>query len=130
MGDLVLIRNTAGRGSGLPALVARAGKGARTRFLEFFTVNIRNPNTRAAYHRAALDFLHWCEANGIGGLDEVQPVQVAAYIEQLGRHMKPPSVKQHLACIRMLFDWLVTGQVVPLIRRTPFGGLGTRSARV
>src|ERR1700677_1746040 len=27
--------------------------------------------------------------------------------------MSPPSVKQHLACIRMLFDWLVTGQVMP-----------------
>lgn len=24
-----------------------------------------------------------------------------------------PSVKQHLAAIRMLFDWLVTGQVIP-----------------
>jgi integrase/recombinase XerD len=48
------------------------------------------------------------------GLDEVQPVHVAVYIEQLGRRMSAPSVKQHLACIRMLFDWLVTGQVVPL----------------
>jgi site-specific recombinase XerD len=28
--------------------------------------------------------------------------------------MSPPSVKQHLACIRMLFDWLVTDQVVPV----------------
>jgi site-specific recombinase XerD len=27
--------------------------------------------------------------------------------------MSPPSVKQHLACIRMLFDWLVIGQVMP-----------------
>ncbi|SPF46829.1 hypothetical protein SBA4_3580012 [Candidatus Sulfopaludibacter sp. SbA4] len=25
-----------------------------------------------------------------------------------------PAVKQHLACIRMLFDWLVTGPVIPL----------------
>jgi site-specific recombinase XerD len=50
----------------------------------------------------------------MGGLDEVAPVHVAAYIEQLGKRMKPPSVKQHLACIRMLFDWLVTGQVVPV----------------
>ena len=51
MGELVVIgRNTAGQGQlVLPALVAGARKGARTRFLEFFTVNIRNPNTRAAY---------------------------------------------------------------------------------
>ncbi len=41
-------------------------------------------------------------------------MDVAAYVEQLGKRMKPPSVKQHLACIRMLFDWLVTGQVVPV----------------
>jgi integrase/recombinase XerD len=110
MGELSVRRNTAG---GLPALVARAGKGGARRFLEFFTVNIRNPNTRAAYSRAATEFLRWCEGRGIAALGEVQPVHVAAYIERLGRRMSPPSVKQHLACIRMLFDWLVTGQVVP-----------------
>jgi site-specific recombinase XerD len=44
---------------------------------------------------------------------QVQPVHVAAYVEQLGRKMSPPSVKQPLACIRMLFDWLVTDQVMP-----------------
>ena len=40
----------------LPALIARAGKPAAQRFLEFFTVNIRNRNTRAAYGRAAGSF--------------------------------------------------------------------------
>ena len=94
-------------------LIARAGKRAALRFLEFFTVNIRNKNTRQAYGRAAAAFLHWCEGQGIGELQDVQPVHVAAYIEQLQREMSPPSVKQHLACIRMLFDWLVTGQVMP-----------------
>ena len=43
----------------------------------------------------------------------VLPVHVAAYIEQLQGKLAAPTVKQHLACIRMLFDWLVTGQVVP-----------------
>ena len=33
----------------LPAIIAASKNGARTRFLEFFTVNIRNPNTRAGY---------------------------------------------------------------------------------
>ncbi len=37
----------------LPSLIAGAGERATQRFLEFFTVNIRNPNTRAAYGRAA-----------------------------------------------------------------------------
>ena len=63
--------------------------------------------------RAAGAFLRWCEDRGITRLEDVQPVHVAAYIEELGKSRKAPTVKQHLACIRMLFDWLVTGQVVP-----------------
>src|SRR5712692_6459577 len=72
-----------GRRLALPALVVGAGKGARTHFLEFFTVNIRNPNTRAAYSRTAVEFLRWSEGQGIGGLDEIRPVHVAAYVEGL-----------------------------------------------
>jgi len=97
----------------IPVLIAEAGKPAARRFLEFFTVNIRNRNTRAAYARAAGEFLRWCEGQGIGELGRVQPMHVAAYIEQLQGRRSAPTVKQHLACIRMLFDWLVTGQVMP-----------------
>ena len=97
----------------VPALIAGAGKRAAWRFVEFFTVNIRNPNTRAAYGRAAGVFLRWCEGQGITRLEDVQPLHVAAYIEQLQGERAAPTVKQHLACIRMLFDWLVTGQVIP-----------------
>src|SRR5580704_5183040 len=97
----------------LPALIAGAGEHAALRFLEFFTVNIRNKNTRAAYARAAGAFLRWCEGQGIGELGRVQPVHVAAYIELLQGERAAPTVKQHLACIRMLFDWLVIGQVMP-----------------
>ena len=97
----------------LPTLIANAGNPAALRFLEFFTVNIRNKNTRAAYGRAAGAFLGWCEKQGVQSLAGVQPVLVAAYVEQLGRTMSAPTVKQHLACIRMLFDWLVIGQVMP-----------------
>jgi site-specific recombinase XerC len=39
---------------------------------------------------------------------------VAAYIEELQAKLSKPTVKQHLAAIRMLFDWLVTGQAVPV----------------
>lgn len=94
-------------------LLSRAGEPAQRRFLEFFTVNIRNPNTRAAYGRAASLFLDWCQARGLTELRQLQPVHVAAYVEQLSRERSAPTVKQHLACIRMLFDWLVTGQVMP-----------------
>lgn len=98
----------------LPALVSKAGESATRRFLEFFTVNIRNPNTRRAYGRACLEFLDWCEARGVGDLARVEPMTVAAYVEGLtGDRAAPQSVKQKLAAIRMLFDWLVIGQVVP-----------------
>lgn len=83
------------------------------RFVEFFTVTIRNKNTRAAYARAAADFFGWCEGQGIDALGRVQPVHVAAYIELLQGRRSAPTVKQHLACIRMLLDWLVIGQVMP-----------------
>jgi hypothetical protein len=108
--SLALIHSSA---PGVPALIARAGDRATLRFLEFFAVNIRNPNTRAAYGRATGAFLLWCEDRGIAELRLVQPVHVAAYVEQLGRERSAPSVKQHLACLRMLFDWLVTRQVMP-----------------
>jgi len=40
-------------------------------------------------------------------------VHVAAYVEKLQKDLSRPSVKQQLAAIRMLFDYLVVGQVVP-----------------
>ena len=48
------------------------------------------------------------------GLDGVDAVVVATYIEGLGLQLSRPTVKLHLAAIRMLFDYLVTGQVVPV----------------
>lgn len=44
----------------------------------------------------------------------VQPVHVATWIEDGTRELATPGVKQRLATIRHLFDWLVTGQVVPV----------------
>jgi integrase/recombinase XerC len=96
----------------IPALVATAGESAALRFLEFFTANIRNPHTRRAYARAAMDFLTWCEAvAGVRELAAVQPLHVAAWVEGQGRTLAAPSVKQQLAAVRHLFDWLVVGQV-------------------
>ncbi len=97
----------------LPVLVATAGDRARVRFLEFFAASIRNRHTRRAYAIAAREFLDWCDAAGVGSIAEVTPLHVAAYVEQLGRARSAPTVKQRLAAIRHLFDWFVTGQVVP-----------------
>ena len=44
---------------------------------------------------------------------DLTPYYVAAYIEQLWITHSPPTVKQHLAAIRMLGDYLVVGQIVP-----------------
>jgi site-specific recombinase XerD len=96
----------------VPAIIAYAGEDAVTRFAEFFTANIRNPHTRRAYFRNAVAFLRWCEGKGARELKAIRPMLVAAYIEQLQKTHSRPSVKQQLATIRMLFDWLVTGQVM------------------
>jgi site-specific recombinase XerD len=55
----------------------------------------------------------WTKAGpGIRELASIEPMLVAAYIEQRQETRAKPSVKQHLAAIRMLFDWLVTGRVM------------------
>ena len=99
-------------GRHFPTLIAEAGDGATRRFVNFFAASIRNPNTRAAYAQAVSQFLSWSEARKLA-LQDLSPFIVAAYIEELGQKLQAPSVKQHLAAVRMLFDWLVIGQVVP-----------------
>ena len=96
----------------VPATVSQAGSRATRRFLEFFTASIRNPNTRAAYYLAVRDFFGWCEDRDVP-LESVCPMVVAAYVEELGLRSAPPTVQQHLAAIRTLFDFLVIGQIVP-----------------
>lgn len=96
----------------VPAAIAATGDRASQRFVEFFTATIRNANTRMAYRQAVWQFLAWIEAHGIHTLDGVEPIVVAAYIEELGRCKSRPTVKQHLAAIRMLLDWMVTGGVL------------------
>ncbi len=96
----------------VPAMIADAGDHAARRFLEFFAANIRNKNTRMAYYRAACTFFGWIDQHRIGELADIEPIHVAAYIEALQETAAKPTVKQHLAAIRMLFDWLVVGQVL------------------
>ena len=97
----------------VPAVVRFAGTKAERRYVEFFTAQIRNKNTRQAYHRAVVDFFAWSEDRGFV-LTDIEPVVVAAYVESLGTVYSKPTVKQHLAAIRMLFDWLVTGGVLSM----------------
>jgi site-specific recombinase XerD len=57
-------------------------------------------------------FLNWCEGRGIADLSRIDPMTVAAYIES--HKGEAQTVKQQLAALRMLFDWLVVGQVIPI----------------
>ena len=92
----------------LAAAIAARGERAGRRFVEFFTATIRNRNTRTAYARVVKQFFDWCEDHRLG-LDHIEPITVGAYVEQLGAEAAKPTVKQHLAAIRQLFDYLVTG---------------------
>jgi site-specific recombinase XerC len=97
-----------------PTLVAVLGERASYRFFEFFTANIRNPNTRRAYARAAHEFFDWLEALGVTQLTAIESVHVAAYIEQLQKARSAPTAKLRLAALRHLFDWMVIGQIMPV----------------
>jgi site-specific recombinase XerD len=109
----------------VPSMIAQAGDRAARRFLDFFAASIENDNTRLAYYRAAWSFFAWLEEHGIGELADIEPFHVAAYLKALRvsnagdravkeRTASRPTVKQHLAAIRMLFDWLVVGQVLAI----------------
>jgi len=96
----------------IPAAIAGAGDHAVRRFLEFFAATIRNRNTREAYYRAACSFFSWLEQHDIAELADIEPMHVSLYIETLQATASKPTAKQHPAAIRMLFDWLVVGQVL------------------
>jgi integrase/recombinase XerD len=109
----------------VPQHSAGAGDRASKRFLDFFAASIDNENTAIAYYRAVCSFFAWLEQHGIGELVDIEPFHVAAYIKSLKvsdpgkravkeRAAARPTVKQHLAAICMLFDWLIVGQVLAI----------------
>ena len=105
------VARTGSAAMALPAVIVDAGPVAVERFLEFFAASIANGRTRAAYGRAVGQFLSWCAARGLG-LRAIAPLHVAAYIRT--HPGSAPTVKQHLAAIRVLCDWLVVHQVLPV----------------
>ena len=95
----------------LPAAILKLGPDAACGFVEFFAARIRNANTRAAYLRNAVRFLAWIERRGLP-LPRVSPTVVALYVERLTRTHATASVKQHLATLRVLGDFLVEKRVI------------------
>jgi integrase/recombinase XerD len=95
----------------LPAIIERAGNGARFAFEEFFHAKIRNAHTRRAYRRAVLSFLNWADQHG-RQLREVSPADVGNYLDGL-RH-SVASKKQILAGLRHFFDGMVVRHAIIL----------------
>ena len=98
----------------IPAPIFAPTPKAEKRFREFFTTQVSNDHTRRAYLNAVKRFSEWCGLMGVAELGQVQPMHVAAYLKVLGESHSAPTVKQHLAALRMLFDWLVVEQVLEM----------------
>ena len=94
----------------VPVMISNLGDDATRSFLSFFVDHIRNRNTREAYLRAANRFFEWCDLRDLQ-FSNVQSFHVSAYIEEIGQTLAIASVKQNLAAMRMLFDWLMIRQV-------------------
>ena len=118
----------------LPPMIATADDRTAWRFVDFFAVTIRNPNTREAYYRAVSRFMDWCEQRGLNRLGSIRPIHVAAYVEQLP--LSRPSVRQHLSAISRCFDWArlrrdalyQPGNVCPAAGGTSSGSAGPGSS--
>lgn len=95
----------------LPGLVVDSGEKAQSKFIEYFVAHIENNGTRSAYLNAVNQFFSWCDSNQFT-LETISPTIVATYIRFLSTKLSAPTVKLHLAAIRMLFDWLTVSHVI------------------
>lgn len=105
----------------LPPAVAGLGRDGEKAFVDYFTARIRNKNTRLAYARAVGRFCAWIDARGVE-LRNMETIHVSGFIEWMGtrgakafdKAYEAPTIKQHLAAIRMLCGFLVERQVLPI----------------
>src|ERR1700757_3785968 len=92
----------------MPAILAAASPKARKRVLEFFGASIRNENTRKAYMTACAAFFAFLADNDVTALEDIGPLHSASYLEAMkGAKRSAATQKQHMAGVRMLFDYLV-----------------------
>ena len=99
-------------GSGVLPSLFTARPEARKRLRDFFSSHIRNRNTRRAYLESVRQFAAFCAEIEIIELAQVEAVHVGAFVERQLQTNSRPTVKLRLAALRMLFDWLVVGQVM------------------
>lgn len=95
----------------LPPTILTAGSRTSKSYMEFFAARIRNKNTREAYLRNTSRFFNWCEDRNVS-FEKIEPMVIAAYVEQMTDDSPAETVKQHLAAIRKLYDHLVINQIV------------------
>lgn len=110
------LRVLPGPGFSVPAVILATGSKGRDAFIEFFVATLRNPHTRLAYAKAISRFSVWLEVDAkLVDLRQLQAWHVATYIEQMLKDgLRPATVKQSLAAIRQLCDFLVVRQILPL----------------
>ena len=48
---------------------------------------------------------------GVADLQQIKPIVIAAYMEQMEAYASKPTIKQHRSAISKMFDWLVAGNV-------------------
>jgi site-specific recombinase XerC len=102
-----------GRPIVVPALVADVGPRAAKRFANFFGSNRQRQHPRGLPARLS-GLLRRCDANGLDELAAIEPIHVGAYVKSMAGKFEKPTINQHLAAIRMLFDYLVVGQILAI----------------
>ena len=103
----------------LPRFVSDSGENGIRRLNDFFVIRLNNPNTRQAYAQAIGQFIAWCSSRGLS-LSQVDSETVTSYVNQ--HPGSAPTVKQHRAALRMMFDWMVSGGVIPVNPARPVQG--------
>jgi site-specific recombinase XerD len=94
---------TSGRLSG-SGVGRRCRSGSDETIFRVFYRSDSEQEYRVAYYHAISEFLSWCQRCGFRNLEDIEPITVAAYIEQ--HSGSPATIKQHMAAIRMMFSWL------------------------
>lgn len=112
-------------GEPFPDMITRCGHSAGRRFVEFFTEEVKSPAMRMTYAQAVVRFCSWADRRG-HTVEELTTIVISIYVEQLGLRSPLATVKQHLAAVRLLFDWFVISGIVTAnpVERVPDPELG------
>ncbi len=89
----------------VPKIVESMGSAAVARYVEFFTADDPQPRDESSLHACSAGFFSWCEQHGID-FQDIQPIVIGTYVEYQHSRLAPPTVKLHLAAIKMLYDYL------------------------